>query len=232
MLNTVSTSFKIIYMGKFNLIRPIFFLRSALVAVIALLLLFASGCSRSISPPQTEAVEELRSGPIDPNLLAQIPEAVALPEALVELQTAGTLTAPVPAISSIEILAESGLQVAYTKSTQIATVPALTVELNWIHMQSCLHQVGVAPLVLVRSVSFAPLTSIDDVIHTIDGIPVASSTMGAIPVIQISESDFLMPGEANGYNLRSIMGRLLWSSAGLSARDYPYSCARQLVESE
>ena len=198
--------------------------------LICALVLLVCGCSKSATP--LEAESEQSDGLANPELQARIPGSVALPVALLDLQASSTLTVPLPAIASIEVLAESGLQLAYTQSAQIAMVPALSVEANWLHMQFCLKQVGVAPLVLIRSSDIAPLTPDDHVIYTIDGIPVASASLESIPVIQIGLSDFLVSGNANGYHLRSIMGRLLWTSAGLSVRDYPYSCAQHLLESE
>lgn len=198
--------------------------------IICALLLLICGCSGAATP--LEAETEQSPGLADPELQSRIPGSVALPLALLDLQAGSTLAGPLPTITSIEVLAASGLQLAYTQSAQIDIVPALSVEANWLHMQSCLQQVGVAPLIIIGSSDIVPLTSGDEVIHTIDGIPVASASPGAIPVIQIGLSDFMVIGDANGYNLRSIMGRLLWSSAGLSVRNYPYSCAQRLNDSE
>jgi hypothetical protein len=222
-----SIFFKIMYPKSFSGIlcdrfpKPLF---------ICALVLLVCGCAKSTTPLEVET--EQSTALADPELQSRIPGSVAVPVALLDLQAGSTLARPLPAITSIEVLAESGLQLAYTQSKQIAIVPALNVEANWLHMQSCLKQVGVAPLVIIRSSDIFPLTSSDDVIHTIDGIPVASASPGAIPVFQIGLSDFLVSGDTNGYNLRSIMGRMLWSSAGLSVRDYPYSCAQRLNESE
>lgn len=200
------------------------------VGAITLMLALLSACSSSDAPQPLE--DELRSTLADASVQAPLVPSVALPEALSELLASSALATPLPAISSVEILAESGLQVAYTQVEHTDLVPALSVEANWLYMQSCLNQVGVAPVVLIRSSAVVPLTQTDDVIHTIEGIPVASASVGSVPVIQIGLSDFMMTGDDRGFNLRSIMGRLLWSSAGLSARDYPYSCARQWVENE
>ena len=199
------------------------------VCAITLLLYLSGGCSNSDEPAQV--TDELRSTLADPSVQLPSSSTLALPVALLDLQAGSALTNPLPDIKSSEVLAESGLQVSYTEVEQSAIIPALTVEANWLHMQSCLNQVGVAPLVLIRSSVVAPFTSSDDVLHTIDGIPIASASPGSIPVIQIGLSDFTVTGDANGFNLRSIMGRTLWSSAGLAARDYPFSCARQRVES-
>jgi len=200
------------------------------VLFIALLGSLSIGCSKSTSSLPAE--EEPRLTLADSNLQDPIAQSVATPEALVDLQDTGVITSALPTIVSTEILAKSGLQVAYTQTSQSDIVSGLNIESHWLHMQSCLHQVGVAPLVLIHSAAITSLTSADDVIHTIEGTPVASATSGSIPVIQISLSDFLVSGQSNGYNLRSIMGRVLWSAAGLSVRDYPYSCAQQLVEPE
>lgn len=160
------------------------------------------------------------------------PGSVDLPVALQDLQASSSLEAPLPEVVFVEVLARSGLQVAYTHIAQTALIPPLILEANWLHMQTCLQQVGVAPLILIRDSSVAPLTLADEVIHSIEGIPAATVTMVATPVIQVGLSDFMATGDAHGDHLRSIMGRLLWTAAGLSVRDYPYRCAQQLVESE
>ena len=193
------------------------------------MLILSGGCSNSNESAQV--ADELRSTLADPGMPLPSSSALALPEALSDLQTGSVLKNPLPDIVSNEVLAESGLQVSYTEVQQSTIIPALTVEANWLHMQSCLNQVGVAPLVLIRTSAIAPFTSSDDVLLTIDGIPMASASPGSIPVIQIGLSDFTVTGDAKGFNLRSIMGRTLWSSAGLAARDYPFSCARQRVGS-
>jgi hypothetical protein len=236
----VSIFFKTAYPHSLPVILCDYFPQSLLVGAVALLVGFGSGCSSSSVPVlledgQLSPLDDLLLDPVLPpqnvgSVTISVP--ITAPVALRDLQSSLTLVSPVPVITSTEVLAESGLQVAYTQNSQSALAPALGVEANWLHMQSCLGQVGVAPLVLVITSAIAPLTAEDDVIFTIDGIPVASASMGSIPVIQIVFSDFLISGGPSGQFLRSIMGRVLWSSAGLSARDYPYSCARQLVESE
>jgi len=218
-----STNDKTGYPEKPSAIRS-----GALLGITVLLVCLGSGCSNSSAPAVVE--DETRSTSEAPGSQSQTTGSV-LPVALSDLQASSALAEPLPAIASVEVLANSGLQVAYTQAEQNGIVPALRVEDNWLHMQSCLQQLGVAPLVLVRETAIKPLTSTDDVIFAIDGIPAASATLGSIPVIQIAVSDFLMTGDDYAYYLRSIMGRLLWSTAGLSVRDYPYSCARQLDES-
>ncbi len=157
------------------------------------------------------------------------PEQAALtPAPLLELQNSTELISSIPDVVSSEVLADSGLQVAYTSTDLVTAVPALFVEDNWAHMQTCLNQVAVAPFVVVAN-DVSPLTSLDDVIYSIEGVPVATSSAGNVPVIQITAADFTA-GSSAGSNLRSIMGRLVWSSAGLAVRDYPFECARQVVE--
>lgn len=209
---------------------PACFLQPLPVGVITLVFALIQGCSNSDTPAPVP--DQLRSTVIDPSLQPPVSLPVAVPEALAELQVSAVLTTPLPPITSVEILAESGLQVVYTHVEQNERAPALSVEAHWLHMQSCLSQVGVAPVVLIRSTRVVPLTQTDHVIHSIEGIPVATATVGSVPVIQIGLADFTIVGDDRGYNLRSIMGRLLWSSAGLSVRDYPYSCARQWVETD
>lgn len=227
--NMTSISFKTIYSRRFHVIWCGSIPKPLLVGALALSAGYGSGCSSSSVPVP---LEEERSQFADPVSSPEITglELVPVPVALRDLEASSTLISPVPVITSTEVLADSGLQVAYTQSSQSALAPAIGVEADWLYMQTCLGQVGVAPLVLVISSAIAPLTAADDVVFTIDGIPVASATMGSIPVIQVVFSDFLISGGPSGQILRSIMGRLLWSSAGLSARDYPYSCARLEAE--
>ena len=190
-----------------------------------------SGCTGSSAPiSQTEVGQS--STLADPTVPTQVTSLVDVPEALLELQANETLKNPLPELSSVETLADSGLQIAYTDVEQSAVIPALDVEQNWLHMQSCLEQVGVAPLVLIQSGVISPFTDSDDVVFAMSGTPAASATMALVPVIQIGIADFMESGERYAYNLRSIMGRLLWSMSGLSVRNYPYSCAQEWEGSE
>jgi len=198
-------------------------------SLIALLLLSLNACSSSSSP--TNLVDESANSN-DTGGQTLINSVQTVPKALLELQESASLQEPLPAITSIETVADSGLQVAYTGDEQSTVIPALSVEANWQHMQLCLQQVGVAPLVLVQSGRVSPFTQDDDVVFSMEGIPVASATMSLVPVIQVGIADFMQTGENYAYNLRSIMGRLLWLSAGLPIREYPFSCAREWAGSE
>lgn len=173
-----------------------------------------SGCSSSSSPP-VESPGSQSSGEI--------------PTALLQLQDDPGLITDIPEVVATRTMSNTGLQVAYTRAEQHETVPALGVEAQWEHMQTCLQQVAVAPIVVVRDEAVVPFTSSDDVIHNIEGIPVASASLRDVPLVQIQAADFDGSLGNPGFNLRSIMGRLLWISAGLAERDYPFQCARVSV---
>ncbi len=140
------------------------------------------------------------------------------------------LLSSIPDVVSSEIRADTGLQIAYTREGQDAVVPGSLVEEQWVYMQTCVGQQSAPPLVVVRDGAVVPFTETDDVIYNIDGIPVASSSLRDVSVIQIQEADFDGSLGSPGFNLRSIMGRLLWLSANLPERDYPFNCARQQPE--
>jgi len=162
--------------------------------------------------------------------LADQESQTRIPAALQQLELSTAISEPIPFIHASEVLADTGLQVAFSTVDQQAQVSARSIEANWVHMQECLNQVSVAPLVLVREDGFAAMTADDIVIHSIEGYLVASVSLTAVPVVQIGVSDLLSSDESNGVNLRAIMGRLIWSSADLAVRDYPYTCATTVVD--
>lgn len=228
--NMASITFNLMYSEKSLVTAHGCVSRALLVGAVAVLTVLGSGCSKSTAPGMAD--EEQRLPLADPDRQEPTPVPTAIPMALLDLKAITTLDWPAPEITSIEILAASGLQVAYTQEAQKTVIPALIMETNWLHMQSCLSQVGVAPLVLIRPSTVSPLTTTDDVIFTIGGIPAASVSAGSTPVIQVRLPDFQAIGDASGYYLRSAMGRLLWTSAGLAARDYPFNCAQRLSDTE
>ena len=154
-----------------------------------------------------------------------------LPDRLLQLQDDPGLLSDIPAVVASETRADSGLQIAYTRTEQVETVPPGVIEAQWLHMQSCLELVASPPLVVVRNGPVRPFTSADDVIHDIEGIPMASSSRLESAIVQIRDSDFDGSVGNPGFNLRSILGRLLWLSAGLPERGYPFSCAREHPDS-
>jgi hypothetical protein len=196
------------------------------LGILALAVLVCGGCSS----------QSTSADPTDQSSVAQIPgvdqgSGGNVPS-LLELQDDPDLLAQIPFVVESEVLATTGLQVAYTAALQREKAPSLLVESQWIAMQSCLGQVAVAPVVIVRDTAVQPFTASDDVIHNIEGIPVASASMRTVPVVQILIADFDGSLGSPGFNLRSIMGRLLWLSAGLAERDYPYNCAREPVDTD
>lgn len=196
------------------------FAPTALV-VLATVIAACSGSSNSTAPGDVSTASSLVADPVG---------SYEQPAALVVLQDDIGRISEIPTVVAGEILAETGLEVAYTSVALSEEVPALDIEANWLHMQSCLNQVSVAPLVVVAE-SVSPLTIHDDVIHTIDGIPFATASQRDMPVVQIDSEDF-SEERIYGYNLRSIMGRLLWSTASLAVRDYPFECANQVIEAK
>lgn len=149
------------------------------------------------------------------------------PGGLLDLQDDPATISDVPDVVSSEVLANSGLQVAYTEASQRSVAPPLMIESQWLYMQACLELTGVAPIVVIRTAAVVPFTALDDVIFGIEGIPIASSSRRSVPVVQVLAADFDGTLGSPGFNLRSIIGRLLWSSAGLAERDYPFACAQQ-----
>jgi len=141
------------------------------------------------------------------------------------------LLSPVPDFVSTETRAETGIQVAYTSDDQRELVDAAFIERQWQYMQSCVGIVAPPPLVIIVDGSVQPFTATDDVLFSFDGQIDASSTGNAgSVVIQIRTADFDGSLGNPGFNLRSIMGRSLWLSAGLAERDYPFRCARTAIE--
>ena len=152
------------------------------------------------------------------------------PDSLLQLEDDVGLLSDIPEVISSEIRADTGLQIAYTREGQDAVAPGSLIEEQWVYMQNCVGQQSAPPLVVVRDGAVVPFTETDDVIFNIEGIPVASASLRDVSVIQIQEADFDGSLGSPGFNLRSIMGRLLWLTANLPERDYPFNCARQQPE--
>lgn len=158
---------------------------------------------------------------------AEQEDATRVPDSLLQLEDDPGLLAEIPEILVTVTTARVGVQVAYTRGGQADVVSADTIETQWLYMQECLGQSGTSPVVVVRDGPVTPFTAMDDVIFDIQGVPVASGSHRTVPILQIQESDFDVAQSNPGFNLRSIMGRLLWLSASLPERDYPFECARQ-----
>jgi len=170
------------------------------------------------------------TGASTPPVVVEMPdqeEDTRVPDSLVQLEDDPGLLAEIPEVLVTITTARVGVQVAYTRQGQADDVPAELVETQWIYMQECLGQSGTSPVVVVREGAVTPFTLSDDVIFDIEGTPVASGSHRTVPILQIQEDDFDVSLSNPGFNLRSIMGRLLWLSASLPERDYPFECARQ-----
>jgi hypothetical protein len=189
---------------------------------VLLALSMMSGCSGSSPAPVIQPPgSTVSSGTPVQELETRVPAG------LVQLEDDPGLLNAIPDVVASETMADSGLQIAYTRQGQSETVPGALVEAQWVYMQTCLGQVTSPPVVVIRDTPVLPFTAKDDVIFNIDGIPIASASHRDVAIIQVRESDFDGSLGNPGFNLRSIMGRLLWVSAGLAERDYPYGCARE-----
>jgi len=151
----------------------------------------------------------------------------------VDLQADSQVLTEVPTVAHTQTMANSALQVSYSHEELRTVAPATEIEKQWIYMQACVQQLSAAPLVLVVDGPVSPFTLQDDVVRNenpqalvISSVPIASASLLHGPVIQISVADFDGSLGTPLFNLRSIMGRHLWLSAGLAERDYPFQCAQ------
>ena len=175
----------------------------------------------TVSTEQPTGTGELVSPEIEPSTLTQLRED-------------DSLISPVPEVVHTQTQADTGLQISYVSDSLIAAAPATYIEEQWIFMLGCIEQPTSPPVILVREGPVVPFTVDDDVVRneSFDGLdisstPVASATRLYGSVLQISDTDFDGSIGTRGFNLRSIMGRHMWLSAGLPERDYPFSCAQQ-----
>lgn len=218
------------------------FIRSSLISVV--LAAFLSGCGSAIS--SDDPFSELQVDAGQPVLSPTLPEdstlaaAAAAPvvvgangtDSLIATSLAPDSSLPfddptdLDHVGPITTLANTGLQVGLAGELDVARVDMSLIEGSWTHMQTCLAVVAVAPLVIVTEDAIRPFSGSDDILYHLDGSMTASLTRYASgATLQISLAD--LDGSLNqvGFNLRSIMGRYLWTSAGLPERDYPHNCA-------
>lgn len=193
------------------------------VVAVCLSVSFLAACSSS----GTEA--EQSSSLIDDGVSSeQVPLVLRL------LSEDDSVLSVVPQVVFTQTLADTGLRVSYISLDQRIQAPALKIEEQWVHMQSCLQVVGEPPLVLIRDNEVEPFTAFDEVLINevfaapeFSFVPTASSSTLHGTVIQVIVEDFDGSLGMPNFNLRSIMGRRLWADANLAARDYPFECARQ-----
>jgi len=135
----------------------------------------------------------------------------------------------IPDVIALEVVADSGLQLAYTSPVQRGHIDPLYVDAEWQHMQSCVGIVAPPPLIIVVEGKLEPLGPTDDVLRDLDGRITASAGSGSdgTAILQVHEGIFDGSFASPGFELRAIMGRHLWFSARLPERDYPYLCARR-----
>lgn len=149
------------------------------------------------------------------------------PPSVIALADGGTLLHELPELVFVDTLADTGVQIGYTQEVQPDSTDTGFIEDQWEYMQACLGETGVPPLIVLVDGDVSPLTRDDDVLRFIDGSEVATSSVSlAGTVIQVSVADFDGSYGVPGFNLRQIIGRSLWTAAGLPERDYPTTCAR------
>lgn len=206
--------------------RAPFCASSSILCLCSLLLVACSGSSTNSTPLADQpAITDSFPAGSDP-----------LPEVLVKLQSETDLLAPVPEVQFTRTMADTGIQISYTDLSLLLRAPGEIIEDQWVHMQSCLGQAGVAPLVLVTHERVMPFTENDNVVRNevltateILSTPIATSSSLHGDVIQVSINDFDGSLGTSLFNLRSIMGRMLWLANGLPVRDYPRECATQAI---
>jgi len=129
-------------------------------------------------------------------------------------------------VGSVVTMADTGLRIGVAGSVTTDSIDMNLIESSWSYMQECLAVVAVAPLVIVTSEEIEPMSSRDDVLRHIDGSVTATATRFSSGVtIQLSVHDLDGTLGSIGFNLRSILGRYLWSSPSLPERDYSRTCA-------
>jgi len=116
-------------------------MRYLLIGICCIPIFVLIGCSKAAAPTASDVSTDQSVS------LADQESQTRIPDALQQLERTQLLASTVPSIYSSEMMANSGLQVAYSSADQKAQVPASLIEANWLHMQACLNQVSVAPLV-------------------------------------------------------------------------------------
>lgn len=217
--------------------------RLALTAVLCAAFLSACGSGASgdpISDFQGSAGEPFLD-PTLPEFINLAPDAVAPLVATISGDGDPIVAAALPQsdlpfddptdldqIGPIVTMADTGLRIGFANGLDTDAVDVNLIEDSWTNMQSCLNVISISPLVIVSQGPVLPMSSSDDVLFYIDGTIIATSTQFASgATIQINLAD--LNGSLNrvGFNLRSIMGRYLWTSANLPEQDYPHGCASE-----
>lgn len=199
-------------------------------------LLFAACSGSSDSMSRDEPINFIaQADELDDDTIADNLPGVSdpLPEVLARLKSESGLLAPVPEVQFTRTMADTGIQVSYTELSLVPLAPGEVIQAQWKFMQECVQQVGVAPVVLVTQDQVAPFTENDDVVRNqvltateILSIPIASASTLHGNLVQIRIDDFDGSLGSSLFNLRSIMGRMVWLENGLPVRDYPHDCAQ------
>lgn len=185
-------------------------------------------CVSQIACGGSSNVPNATSNPNDVSINDALVQPIAdsRPQVLQDIGLESDLLVGIPELVQYAVLADSGIQIAYTDAGQLERAAAQSIELQWQSIQDCLGQTAAAPLVLIRADEVEPFLS-DDLVLFYFSAPVASATIRTGTVLQISDTDFDGSLGPVGFYLRSIMGRFLWTAANLDVSDYPHACAVQ-----
>jgi hypothetical protein len=129
-------------------------------------------------------------------------------------------------LGEVVTMADTGIRITSDPDHPLSRVELEFIQTSWTYMQSCLNVVATAPLVIVSNTPPKPNSSQDDVLYHIDGTITATATLyssGATVQLNVIDLDGTL--SRVGFNLRSIFGRYLWTSANLSESNYPHHCA-------
>ncbi len=129
-------------------------------------------------------------------------------------------------LGEVVTLADTGIRITSDPERPLSRVEMEFIQTSWTYMQSCLNVVATAPLVIVSTTPPEPNSNDDDVLYHIDGTITATATRyssGATVQLNVIDLDGTL--SRVGFNLRSIFGRYLWTSANLSESNYPHHCA-------
>jgi len=199
------------------------------IAVLAALLGSCGGGNADTPVPVVSTDQPPDAPPDAPSDRPQA-DPVTLPAPLLAVQQDPARIGEIPPIALSEIVASSGLEIAFTDHEQRSRIDPLDIARWWDDIQTCVEIVAQAPLVVINADAIDPFLPGDDVLpDPFVGIT-ASGGRGSdgTPLFQVRSDVFDRVGDEAGYPLRLIMSRFLWISDDRPDRDFPYLCAQNV----